>query len=272
VKRLGHQAVLMWVVAFAITAAAAYYQRVTGPTYPVTGRFVSGGKEVFYRFDRSHSGDGDHPVRIPMNHPGVSGVLEWKRHNTDDEWTRVEMKDERGMLVASLPHQPAAGKLDYRVTLQKGNERIEVPSGDPVIIRFKGDVPLAVLIPHVLIIFGAVLLSTRTGLEYFSASPDLKRLTLWTLGLLFVGGMILGPIVQYYAFGAFWTGFPFGTDLTDNKVLVALLAWIGAGIGLYKSKKPAVWVLAAAIVLLVVFSIPHSVLGSELDYSEQGMR
>ena len=41
-----------------------------------------------------------------------------------------------------------------------------------------------------------------------------------TLGL---GGMILGPIVQKYAFGAYWTGIPFGHDLTDAKNLVDAL-------------------------------------------------
>jgi hypothetical protein len=37
--------------------------------------------------------------------------------------------------------------------------------------------------------------------------------------------MILGPVVQYYAFGEFWTGVPFGWDLTDNKTLVAVIFW-----------------------------------------------
>ncbi len=44
--------------------------------------------------------------------------------------------------------------------------------------------------------------------------------------LLVLGGFLLGPIVQKYAFGAFWTGWPFGEDLTDNKTAVAVLAWL----------------------------------------------
>ena len=39
--------------------------------------------------------------------------------------------------------------------------------------------------------------------------------------LLAVGGFILGPLVQNYAFGELWTGVPFGWDLTDNKTLIA---------------------------------------------------
>jgi len=32
--------------------------------------------------------------------------------------------------------------------------------------------------------------------------------------------------VQHYAFGQLWTGVPFGWDLTDNKTLLAALAWV----------------------------------------------
>jgi hypothetical protein len=80
--------------------------------------------------------------------------------------------------------------------------------------------------------------------------------------------MILGPLVQKYAFGALWTGFPFGYDLTDNKTLIAFLGWIAAWIAGRKGKPARGWVLGASILLLVVYLIPHSLFGSELDYSK----
>jgi hypothetical protein len=80
--------------------------------------------------------------------------------------------------------------------------------------------------------------------------------------------MILGPVVQKYAFDAYWTGWPFGTDLTDNKIAVAILSWIAAAVALKKSTNPKRWILAASLITLVVFLIPHSLLGSELDYSK----
>jgi hypothetical protein len=78
--------------------------------------------------------------------------------------------------------------------------------------------------------------------------------------------MILGPIVQKFAFGSFWTGVPFGWDLTDNKTLIAFLFWILAVVMNLKKERP-VYTILAAIVLLLVFSVPHSLFGSELDYS-----
>jgi hypothetical protein len=74
--------------------------------------------------------------------------------------------------------------------------------------------------------------------------------------------------VQKFAFGALWTGFPFGYDLTDNKTLIAFIGWIIAIIAGRNGRPARGWVLAAAILLLIIFLIPHSLLGSELDYSE----
>jgi hypothetical protein len=96
--------------------------------------------------------------------------------------------------------------------------------------------------------------------------PAYKKTGLWTFILLTAGGMILGPIVQKYAFGDLWTGVPFGWDLTDNKTLIAFLFWALAVFMSWKKEKP-LYTIIAAVVLLLVYSIPHSLFGSELDYS-----
>ncbi len=261
-----NRSAVLWVIAFLLTASIAMYQRMTGPTYPLTGSLTVGGQHVAYRFDRSHGGEGDHEVIVRTGNPDVSGVLEWKRHNTEDAWNAAPMTFSDGNVRATLPHQPPSGKLDYRVRLTSGTSTALVPEEGGVVIRFKGDVPLFVLIPHVLAMFGGMLLSTRAGLEAFAPAPRYSRLVGWTIGVLAVGGLILGPIVQKYAFDAYWTGWPFGHDLTDNKTFVAVLAWIIAAFAMRKSKYPGRWALGAALVVLAVFLIPHSVLGSELDY------
>ena len=199
---------------------------------------------------------------------GVRGVMEWKRFKTDDPWTAVPMTYADSALTATLPAQPAAGKLQYRVRLAAGGEEAVLPRGEDVVLRYKGEVPTAVLIVHVLCMFSAMLLSTRTGLEFFNPRPNLGRLIPWTIGLLAVGGLVLGPIVQKYAFDAYWTGWPFGHDLTDNKTLVAILGWVGAFWALKREKRPRAWALGAALLVLAVYMIPHSVLGSELDYKK----
>lgn len=258
----------LWLLAFVLTVITAAYQRITGPTYPLSGEVNINGELIQYKLDRTHGGEGDHPITINFNDQKICGELYWKRYKTDDEWTSVDMLNKDGKLTALLPHQPPAGKLLYKIILQKDNTVVSLPEEGGIVFRFKGDVPIFFLIPHIIFIFGAMLFSTRTGLEYFNEGKKFKSLTILTFIFVIIGGFILGPIVQYYAFGEFWTGIPFGHDLTDNKVLIGFFGWLLALIALYKFKYPKRWIAFASILMFIIFLIPHSLLGSELDYSK----
>lgn len=262
------KSIWLWLIAFLLTIITAVYQRATGPTYPVSGEVMIDANQIDYKLARSHGGEGDHQIEIEVKDQATCGELVWKRYKTNDEWTSLEMIRQGNKLVASLPYQPPAGKLLYYITLQKNDEVVTIPEEGGVVIRFKGDVPVYFLIPHIIFIFGAMLLSTRTGLEYFNEGKKFKPLTILTFIFVIIGGLILGPIIQYYAFGAFWTGFPFGHDLTDNKILIGFIGWLLALIALYKLKNPKRWIIFASILMFIIFLIPHSVLGSELDYNE----
>jgi hypothetical protein len=262
------QKILFWSIAVLLTIFLAIYQRVTGPTYPLKGEFAFDNKTVKYDLPRSSEGAEHTFVRINIDDPLVTGKVSWKRLKTNDTYSVIEMKLNNGKLEAELPIQPTAGKLEYNIALEKKGETVSIPGKSNVVIRFRDSVPAIVLIPHILIIFLAMLLSTRAGLEFFNPAPKLRKYTLWTIVLLFLGGFVFGPLMQYYAFGAFWTGIPFGFDLTDNKTLIAMIAWLIVWWRLNKSKNPKRLVLIGAIVMFLVYLIPHSVLGSELDYSK----
>ncbi|MCI0473223.1 MAG: hypothetical protein L0Y76_06550, partial [Ignavibacteria bacterium] len=264
-KKTSAKIVVFWILAFLITAGSVYYQRLTGPTYPVSGIMKFQEKEVSYKLDRSCDTSKFVQVIVNVSDPEIKGFIEYKRHKTNDTKTLVEMKNESGALKGEFPSEKdraykiPAQKFEYQVLLIKDNLKAEVPE-QPVVLRYKGDVPMLILLIHVIVIFAAMLVSTRAGLEFFNKEPSFRKLALWALGIMTIGGMILGPVVQKYAFGELWTGIPFGIDLTDNKTLIAWIAWIVAVIGTFRSKNPGKWVLIAALVTLVIFSIPHSVL------------
>lgn len=257
----------LWVLAFVITVLSAAYQKRTGPTYPLSGQSQLAGQTISYTLLRSHD-IGDQPVDIHVNTAEVKGVLVYRRYKSNDDWTRVEMVREQNRLKSYLPHQPPAGKLEYHIELSQANASARLPEAGEVITRFKGPVPLVVLLPHIIFMFAAMLVSTRTALAALAGSNKLRQYAWWTVGLLVVGGMVLGPLVQKYAFGAYWTGFPFGYDLTDNKTLIALLAWCAALWATYKKSDARPWVLAASVITLVIFMIPHSLMGSELKHDQ----
>jgi hypothetical protein len=260
--------VLFWLLAFIITAASALYQRMTGPTHPVRGKITLSRGEIGFRLPRSAEITADCEVGVKVADPEVSGRLLFKRFNTDDPWMETVMNRQDGRLVGYLPRQPMAGKLAYRVILSDGGKEFSLGGEEPVVTRFKGHTPLPFLIAHVFIIFAAMLFSTRTGLAALDRKSDPRRLAVWTAVLFFVGGFIFGPLMQKFAFDAWWTGFPLGKDLTDSKTLFAMLVWVAALVAGRGGRQNRRWVLAASLVTLVVFVIPHSLLGSELKYTD----
>jgi nitrous oxide reductase accessory protein NosL len=255
-----------WILALLITLSAAAYQRLTGPTYPVRGDIEIDGKVVSYKLLRSHGGETNQPVTLAFTDTSYKAYVFYKHYKTDEAWQKIPMQIKDGQLYAELPHQPPAGKIEYYLILQKNGRQHKLPEDVSVITRFKGAVPAYILVPHILFMFLAMLLSTRTGIEALDRNSNPRKLAFWTLGFLTIGGMILGPIVQQYAFGALWTGVPFGWDLTDNKTLIAFLGWIGAIWAGRGGRKANILMLGASLITLAVYLIPHSVMGSELKY------
>jgi hypothetical protein len=257
----------LWVLALAVTAASAVYQKVTGPTYPIKGVVRVGEQQVAFRLPRSHGGAGDAEIRLAVSDPAVAGTVRFRRFRSYDEWREQALERASDALLASIPHQPPAGKVMYQVFLTRAGGDPVALTAEPVIMRFRGAVPAWALVGHVVFIFAGMLLSTRTGLEALRRGRSVSGLAWSTLTCLVIGGFILGPIVQKYAFDAYWTGWPLGHDLTDNKIVVAILFWAIACWRSARRRAARRWVLAAAVVTLIVWLIPHSVLGSELDYT-----
>lgn len=266
--RIAHQRILLWLIAFIITISSAVYQRLTGPTYPVRGKATIESNIVSFKLLCTETVSKDAPVILNVPDSTIGGYIQFRRYKSYDDWTKILFQRVNDKLVAYLPHQPPAGKLMYFVYLEKGNQKVSLTGDEPIILRYKGAVPAAVLIPHVLLMFLAMVFSNRTALEALDAKGNAYKYMLWTMGLFFIGGFILGPLIQKYAFGELWTGIPFGYDLTDNKTLVAMLGWIWAWMKNRKGKDGRGWIILAAVLMLVVYLIPHSALGSELDYTK----
>ena len=279
--------VLLWSVAVLLMLSSAVYQRRTGPTRPLRGSVVIDGRELRYELIRSDwSSKGNDATAVTLPEPGggavpspLTATLHYRRFKTEDPFTAVVMGQTRvadGVThVGTLPAQPAAGKLEYYLTLESGTEAQRVPEegGEMVVIRFKDHVPIWILLPHVLFMFFAVLFGMRAGLGALFAPAGMRGQAWVALIGMTAGGMILGPIVQKFAFGAYWTGFPVGGDWTDNKMLVMWLVWViaCAVVVTRKGRRPAIArpiVLVASLAMTAVYLIPHSTRGSELDYSQ----
>lgn len=258
---------LFWILSFVITLLFAVFQRATGPTYPVKGKIGDSAAPVSYRLPRSCTvAGGDCVIKVGSASP-LRGYVLWKRYRTSDVPVKEEMAYKDGLLSGALPDQPPAGKLEYRVYLGTAGGEIEL-SKAPVVTRFKGAVPGWALIPHIVFIFLFMFFSVRIFLSVFSGELAVKHAVAFNMVFLLLGGFIFGPIVQHYAFGQAWTGFPFGMDLTDNKTLVMLVFWLPALYSVLRERNYRPWLILAFAVTAAVYLVPHSMFGSELDYEK----
>jgi hypothetical protein len=263
------KASVQWTVAIVLTLISAVWQRWSGPTYPAKGTALVGGQAVAFSLPRSNSITERQKVMVAVADPAVTGMVEWRHYPTSEPFRTLPMTRQGQSLETEIPPppeplMPMAGKLEYRVRLSAAGTSAVFPER-PAVTRFKGDVPLWILVPHVAAMFFGMLFSTRAAIAaVFDGSTRLWGFL--TVSLLLAGGFVLGPLVQKLAFGAYWTGIPWGYDLTDNKTLIAAAAWILAALQMRGGREAKVAVVLATILTLTVFAIPHSVWGSEAKW------
>jgi len=270
----------LWFLAVALTALCIAFQDKTGPTYPLEGQFPTPEGPVRFKFLRSESIGTDLSLALIDPVPsGVSAFVKYRRFMSDDEWTVLSFRrgqisfTRRGRsetfegLGAALPSlKERAGKYEFFVFVRRGEGRPESVTGDrPVLARYKGVVPGWALIAHILAIFASMTIAIRTVLEAF-VNGNFKWMLWATIGSLVLGAFLLGPLVQWYAFGVWWSGVPFGYDLTDNKVLAELLLWLPAAFLNRGKRRNRSSVYLAGAATLAVYFIPHSLFGSQFDY------
>jgi hypothetical protein len=274
--------VSIWVLAFLLALAAMIYQRSTGPTYEYKGQLEYKGEKFKYELLRSQETTEGAKITMPsIEGADYTATLNYKRYQTSDDFTAVEFKlDENQQLSAQLPIQPAAGKMEYYITGALEGKDFQIPEKgeEHIVLRYKDPVSDFILIPHVTMMIIVIISGIRAGLGSIFNDGTMRRWTVVAFSAMTLGGMILGPLVQKSAFGEYWTGFPFGGDFTDNKMLIMWVAWALALaiIGFKPKKKETISraaVIMAALVMMVVYLIPHSMGGSTLDYEkvDQGM-
>jgi hypothetical protein len=254
-----------WILAIVITLVLSIYQRMTGPTYPKKVTIELDGEQYKVKLPRSGVQQ-DEIVTLKGVPSGVGAKMHYRQYPTTNDYTTVDFVWKDSVWQAALPVQPVAGKLQYYITVA-GKDYLK---DEPIVIRFRNDVPASILIPHILLMFGAMLFAVYTFLLVVTRK-DYKRWLKITVATLFVGGFILGPLVQHAAFGPWWAGFPYGTDLTDNKTLISFIFFLAALATLkWKYNK---WVVCLAVLMMIaVFTIPHSAYGSEYDYTTQQLK
>lgn len=271
-KKISNRRFWFWISAAAFTLLTVIYQRLTGPTNPYRGIYVIENATHHYKLGRSPECGFPYEIIFPGSDVDQAELF-WREYPTERPWKSVPMKKYDANFQASIPSQPPAGKVEYYIQLKtKHSEIIQIPNEkNRIIARFKNPVPVWALLPHIVLMFTGMLLSNKLGISVFLKEPLQNNLVWITFLCLFFGIGIFGPIVQKFAFGQYWTGWPIGTDLTDNKSLAVLLIWIFPVWRVWRKRDVRTSLKIASISTLIIFLIPHSLLGSEYDYSRSNI-
>ncbi len=251
---------IVWILAVLTTLAVAIYQRTSGPTYPLKLKV----DDISIKLPRSSSQNVACTISVPGSPNFNNARIIWRYFPGEYSYDTIPMQFQNNYWIGELPTQPPAGKLQYFIELYQDETPYFSSVDRQAIIRYKGEVPTGALVPHIIFMFLASLFSFVALYMIIFKSGNFNRIHQFTVVSLFLGGLVFGPIVQKFAFGAYWTGFPVGMDLTDNKTLIVFLIWL-IPFMIKKMEIRRKWIIIAAICMLIINSIPHSTLGSELN-------
>ena len=82
---------LIWVIAVIITIAAAYYQRISGPTQAVSYEFTLNDSLIKFKLPRSNQGVADFNMKLVMPED-VTGRVIYRRYPTTESWDTLQLQ------------------------------------------------------------------------------------------------------------------------------------------------------------------------------------
>jgi hypothetical protein len=269
------------VLAVVITLLVVVASRYFGPNRKYTVETRADGLVLSHKAPRSQTGEGPATLELRAKLDGrkasdlavglkgrVKGESDWERLGV----ARIETGEEGWdkVFVFEVPPKPYTTRYFYTFEIELPEEGgpliLARADGEPMMVKFKGEVPAWIVIAHILGMFGGFFLLilcafhsvglARGREDHLAAS----RLAWWSWILMFLGGVPFGWAMNYYAFDVIWEAFPFGGDVTDNKTQIALILWglVAAGLSWKKGRKSGLIAVVGAILVLAIFMIPHS--------------
>ena len=243
-------------------------------------------------------------VRVTMQITGplsetVQPVLRFAKSETDD-LARVEAYRSQPLIQADsttgsyffeLSTGVRGGRIQYYVQVVDASGAVlatfQMANGRPFFIKYFGDVPKVVLLPHIGFMFATVFCVAMAALHALSVirgtepAGTMLRYLFASAVMTLIGGYPFGFAMNWYAFGGLWEGVPFGTDATDNKTqllfvyqLFAVLIGVRSlsrgklGRDVFGQRTIGWFGLGMFAVMLFIYLIPHSIqFSKELTYA-----
>lgn len=247
------KSLILWIAAALITFLIGFIQNRTSSTYPTSGTIGIEGEKVSYHFKKIHRDSSDYSIMIRSDLKNLNGKVIWRKLNDNKEWYSETLSLINESLRASIPLQEPLTKIEYRVILYYKDTEYYLPNNKTETILFIGRAPTTILLHYYLTLFIGLLISVRSGLEFFNSKPRLKLYSIFASISFFACAMIFAPVLKAYELGAIGKFVPPIKILFDPFLVSLFVIWIFAVIIISFSRHPRQWILTCAFLTIVIF-------------------
>jgi hypothetical protein len=243
--------IILWLTSFVIVFLAVYISNLIDKNYPITSTFGIEGKKVSYRFEKVHYGKDDYKIIIRTDIDDLNGKLFWK-NKADTIWQSTELYKTDLILYGNIPALKPEQKLIYYVELYHKGKKYVLPNNQKVSLTFFGKIPSAVNVIESLLLYLGLVLSIRTGLEFFNAGKKSKKFGVLALVLFLTLVALVNPLYLTYKYGFINSSIPPINRLFLWSDLVIFVLWIATLITIFRSDKFKLLPLVSAILILII--------------------
>ncbi len=249
------QSIILWTAAAVITFIAGFLQSRLSGDYPVSGSFGIEGKEIGYKLDKVSYGDKDYPFFLKSEIKNLKGTVNWRQAGTE-VWEKSELSDSSEVISGKIPAQKPLTKVEYYAAVHYNGKSYKIPHNNkPVTLTFYGNIPASISFYYWFTLLGLVMLSVRTGLEYFHHPGKIKKLNIFTLIFAVVNVFAFHPLRTTYKLGAVGKTIIPITEMFQLSSILLVATWIVATALIFNIKNNRIWAPAAAVATLLIFEL-----------------
>lgn len=248
------QIFILWLASTVITFLTGYVESVTNENYPVSGTIGIEGKKLSYKFDKTATHEKGLDIILRTDVDSLTGQFEYKIAGTNSGWKGNPLEVSDKTLKINFYIQKNIKQLNYRVRIfSKDKDILLQDKNRPVLLNVKGKVPGMINSFFYMLLFGGLLLGTRTGLEYFNDKQRIKKLSLLTAILYCSAIIIFLPLKKIYELQALGNKIIPFNELIDVALLLILVLWIIEVILVFNTKHYKTISLTAAVLSIILF-------------------
>lgn len=247
-----HQ-IILWAGAVVITFLAGYFESISSANYPISGTIGVKGYKVSYLMPMEWKKNSSFKAIIRTDIDSLEGKIFWRKIG-EENWKEKKLYQHENAMIGNVPVYPPLTEIEYKLEVYRDEKFYSINGNNPVKLKFYGEVNATIYYLYFFTLFAGILLSTRTGLEYFHQNEKIQKLTIFTIIFFFLY-FITAPLKLTYEVGGF-SRVPGLTELIEWKSVILFTVWILGMIFIFKKREQRrIIAISTAALTLLLFII-----------------